>query len=68
MLRVIRNGLLVKAIVDDAIDRCSVLSFNIRDAIEDSRLRGEQTNDAKEKKFPLFTKIFPAEETKGPEW
>lgn len=35
-LRVIRNGLDVKRIVDDAIDRTST-SFNLRDAIEDAR-------------------------------
>lgn len=35
-LRVIRNGLDVKRIVDEAIDRTSS-SFNLRDAIEDAR-------------------------------
>ncbi|BEI83204.1 hypothetical protein CcaverHIS002_0310720 [Cutaneotrichosporon cavernicola] len=41
VLRVIRNGLEVKRIVDDAIDRTSA-TFNLRDAIEDYRDLAEE--------------------------
>ncbi|CAK9780633.1 hypothetical protein CC85DRAFT_329266 [Cutaneotrichosporon oleaginosum] len=41
VLRVVRNGLEVKRIVDDAIDRTSA-TFNLRDAIEDCRNQAEE--------------------------
>jgi hypothetical protein len=50
MLRIIKNGLLVKAVVDAAIIQCAPLSFNLLDSIEDSRIRAEQSSDLKEKK------------------
>ncbi|KZT41862.1 hypothetical protein SISSUDRAFT_1069720 [Sistotremastrum suecicum HHB10207 ss-3] len=53
LLRVIRNGLVVKAIVDEAVDRCGELSFNLLDSIEDSRLRAEHETDKSEKKYQI---------------
>lgn len=47
-LRVIRNGLEVKRVVDEAIDRTSA-TFNLRDAIEDFRDRAEQAHTPEEK-------------------
>ncbi|KAJ3508107.1 hypothetical protein NLJ89_g5936 [Agrocybe chaxingu] len=44
LLRVIRKGPAVKNAVDDAIDRCSA-AYNLRDAIEDSRVRAEEASD-----------------------
>ncbi|KAI0264344.1 inositol hexakisphosphate-domain-containing protein [Gloeopeniophorella convolvens] len=44
LLRVIRKGPAVKAAVDDAIDQCSEV-FNLRDSIEEARIRAEQAGD-----------------------
>lgn len=44
VLRVIRNGLEVKRIVDDAIDRTSA-TFNLRDSIEDYRDQAEEAKN-----------------------
>src|SRR6266404_7055437 len=49
MLRVIRKGPIVKAAVDDAIDQCSEV-FNLRDSIEEARIRAEQATDEREKR------------------
>ena len=51
LLRVIRNGLMVKDAVDAAIDQCSDV-YNLRDSIEDSRMRAEQaSNDQARKSY-----------------
>jgi hypothetical protein len=50
VLRIVRNGLNVKATVDAAIDKCASLSFNLIDSIEDSRLKAENASDEKERK------------------
>ena len=50
LLRVIRKGPVVKAAVDDAIDQCAEV-FNLRDSIEEARIRAEQTTDEREKKL-----------------
>ncbi|KAF8969228.1 inositol hexakisphosphate-domain-containing protein [Flammula alnicola] len=47
LLRVIRKGPDVKSAVDDAVDRCSAV-YNLRDAIEDSRVRAEEATDEKQ--------------------
>ena len=47
LLRVIRKGPAVKRAVDDAIDRCSAV-LNLRDAIEDSRVRAEEATDERQ--------------------
>lgn len=44
LLRVIRRGRAVKNAVDAAIDQCGEVE-NLRDSIEDARLRAEQAND-----------------------
>lgn len=44
LLRVIPQGLEVKRIVDECIDQCASVT-NLRDAIEDSRLAAEDTED-----------------------
>ncbi|KAJ3280819.1 hypothetical protein HK104_000390 [Borealophlyctis nickersoniae] len=44
LLRIIRNGLECKRLVDDAIDNCGAL-LNIRDAIETMRLQAENETD-----------------------
>ncbi|KAN0134590.1 Inositol hexakisphosphate domain containing protein [Lactarius tabidus] len=49
LLRVIRKGPVVKAAVDDAIDQCAEV-FNLRDSIEEARIRAEQAKDEREKK------------------
>ncbi|GJE96251.1 inositol hexakisphosphate-domain-containing protein [Phanerochaete sordida] len=49
LLRVIRKGPNVKNAVDDAIDQCSEV-FNLRDSIEESRNRAEQTSDERQKR------------------
>ncbi|OCF37043.1 hypothetical protein I316_00947 [Kwoniella heveanensis BCC8398] len=43
-LRVIRNGLDVKQAVDEAID-ATAAQFNIREAIEDARIRAQEASD-----------------------
>ncbi|KAJ2964084.1 hypothetical protein NQZ79_g1039 [Umbelopsis isabellina] len=45
LLRVIKNGLEVKSIVDDAIDRCGKF-LNLRDVIEDMHMQAENEKDA----------------------
>jgi hypothetical protein len=49
LLRVIRKGHTVKNAVDDAIDQCAEV-YNLRDSIEDSRIRAEQTSDERLKR------------------
>lgn len=49
LLRVIRMGHSVKNAVDDAIDQCAEV-FNLRDSIEQSRMRAEQVQDERSKK------------------
>ncbi|EJD48990.1 hypothetical protein AURDEDRAFT_161927 [Auricularia subglabra TFB-10046 SS5] len=49
LLRVIRNGLMVKSSVDNAIDACSQL-YNLREGIEDARVRAEASSDEKERR------------------
>ncbi|KAK7690552.1 hypothetical protein QCA50_005650 [Cerrena zonata] len=50
LLRVFRKGPTVKNIVDDAIDQCAEV-INVRDAIEEARIRAEQASDEKQKKL-----------------
>ncbi|KAG7451357.1 uncharacterized protein BT62DRAFT_942232 [Guyanagaster necrorhizus] len=50
LLRVFRKGLDVKNIVDDTIDQCDVF-YNLRDSIEENRIRAEQATDEKQKKL-----------------
>lgn len=49
LLRVIRKGRLVKDTVDDAIDRCDAVE-NLRDSIEDARVRAEESSNNWEQK------------------
>ncbi|KAJ7592850.1 inositol hexakisphosphate-domain-containing protein [Mycena floridula] len=49
LLRVIRRGPAVKSIVDDAVDQCAVL-FNLRESIEQFRIRAEEATDDKQKR------------------
>jgi hypothetical protein len=49
LLRVIRKGPAVKAAVDDAIDQCAEV-LNLRDSIEEARIRAEQVTDEREKR------------------
>ena len=49
LLRVIRNGLECKRIVDNVIDDCSS-SINLRNMIEESRLAAETCTDEGQKK------------------
>lgn len=49
LLRVIRKGSAVKAAVDDAIDQCAEV-FNLRDSIEEARIRAEQVTDERQKR------------------
>ena len=53
VLRVIKNGPVVKKIIDETIDRCAPLSFNLRDSIEDARMRAEQATDNTEEKIQI---------------
>ena len=48
VLRVIRSGLEVKRVVDEAIDETAT-HFNLRDAIEDFRVKAEDATDPAEK-------------------
>jgi len=50
LLRVIRKGPVVKSVVDDAIDLCSAV-VNLRDSIEEARLRAEEASDERGKKL-----------------
>jgi hypothetical protein len=49
LLRVIRKGPAVKVAVDDAIDQCAEV-LNLRDSIEEARIRAEQVRDEREKR------------------
>ncbi|KAI0701909.1 inositol hexakisphosphate-domain-containing protein [Cerioporus squamosus] len=49
LLRVIRKGPMVKQTVDDAIDRCAQV-LNLRDSIEEARMRAEQATDERQRK------------------
>lgn len=49
LLRVIRRGPAVKAAVDDAIDQCAEV-LNLRDSIEEARIRAEQVTEEREKR------------------
>jgi hypothetical protein len=49
LLRVIRKGPAVKAAVDDAIDQCAEV-LNLRDSIEEARIRAEQVTAEREKR------------------
>ncbi|KAI9463218.1 inositol hexakisphosphate-domain-containing protein [Lactarius psammicola] len=49
LLRVIRKGPVVKGAVDDAIDQCAEV-FNLRDSIEEARIRAEHATDEREKR------------------
>lgn len=50
LLRVFRKGPTVKNAVDDAIDQCAEV-INLRDAIEEARIRAEQASDEKQRKI-----------------
>ncbi|KAF9561985.1 hypothetical protein CPC08DRAFT_707027 [Agrocybe pediades] len=50
LLRVIRKGPAVKNAVDDAIDRCSAV-YNLRDAIDESRVRAEDASDDRQRRM-----------------
>ncbi|KAF8802506.1 hypothetical protein BYT27DRAFT_7196707, partial [Phlegmacium glaucopus] len=50
LLRVIRKGPAVKSAVDDAIDQCSAV-YNLRNAIEEARLKAEQATDEKQRRL-----------------
>ncbi|KAH7106320.1 inositol hexakisphosphate-domain-containing protein [Auriculariales sp. MPI-PUGE-AT-0066] len=56
LLRVIRRGLSVKLAVDNAIDACSAM-YNLREAIEDSRVRAEEASDEKDRKAQHYRGI-----------
>ena len=49
LLRVIRKGSAVKEAVDDAIDQCAEV-FNLRDSIEEARIRAEQVTDERQRR------------------
>ena len=49
LLRVIRKGPAVKTAVDNAIDQCAEV-LNLRDSIEEARIRAEQVTDEREKR------------------
>ncbi|KAI0255159.1 inositol hexakisphosphate-domain-containing protein [Lactifluus subvellereus] len=49
LLRVIRKGPAVKAAVDDAIDQSAEV-FNLRDSIEEARIRADQATDERMKR------------------
>ncbi|KAF8492621.1 inositol hexakisphosphate-domain-containing protein [Russula emetica] len=49
LLRVIRKGPAIKTAVDDAIDQCAEV-LNLRDSIEEARIRAEQVADEREKR------------------
>ena len=50
MLRIVRKGPAIKNAVDEAIDQCGEV-FNIRDAIEEARIKSEQATDDRTKKM-----------------
>lgn len=49
LLRVVRKSSAVKEAVDDAIDQCAEV-FNLRDSIEEARIRAEQVADERQKR------------------
>jgi hypothetical protein len=49
LLRVIKHGLQVKGIVDEAIEACAQV-FNLHKAIEEARIAAEETTDEREKR------------------
>ncbi|KAI0067260.1 hypothetical protein BV25DRAFT_1819577 [Artomyces pyxidatus] len=49
LLRVVRKGPAVKNAVDEAIDQCAEV-FNLRDSIEEARIRAEQAPDERTKR------------------
>ncbi|KAL0085283.1 inositol hexakisphosphate-domain-containing protein [Phycomyces blakesleeanus] len=49
LLRVIKNGLEIKSIVDDAIDKCGAY-LNLRDVIESTHIQAESEPDLKKRK------------------
>ncbi|KAI0052293.1 hypothetical protein FA95DRAFT_1553613 [Auriscalpium vulgare] len=49
LLRIVRKGPAVKNAVDDAIDQCAEV-FNLRDTIEEGRIRAEQATDERTKR------------------
>jgi hypothetical protein len=49
LLRVIRKSSAVKEAVDDAIDQCAEV-FNLRDSIEEARIRAEHATDERQKR------------------
>ncbi|PPQ64598.1 hypothetical protein CVT26_001996 [Gymnopilus dilepis] len=57
LLRVIRKGPAVKSAVDDAIDRSSAV-YNLRDSIEESRIRAEEAADEKQKRLHTSKGIY----------
>ena len=40
----------MKSAVDDAIDQCSTV-YNLRNSIEEARLKAEEATDEKQKRF-----------------
>ncbi|KAG8942418.1 hypothetical protein FRC03_003227 [Tulasnella sp. 419] len=52
LLRVIRRGLHVKEVVDDAIDQCGEL-LNLRDSIEMYRISAEDATDEKQRRLNI---------------
>jgi hypothetical protein len=49
----------VKNTVDEAIDQCAAV-FNLRDAIEDARVRAEETTDEREKRMSTSRGPIPS--------
>ncbi|KAK2460946.1 hypothetical protein APHAL10511_007416 [Amanita phalloides] len=49
LLRVVKKGSRAKRIVDDAIDLCAAV-FNLRDSIEEARVRAEEATDYSQQK------------------
>ncbi|KAF9223711.1 hypothetical protein BS17DRAFT_802243 [Gyrodon lividus] len=48
-LRIVRRGSEVKNAVDEGIDRCAIV-INLRDSIEEERVKAEQASDEKQKR------------------
>ena len=48
-LRIVRQGPAVKNAVDEAIDRCAIV-LNLRDSIEEERVKAEQATDENRKR------------------
>ncbi|KIJ66912.1 hypothetical protein HYDPIDRAFT_180575 [Hydnomerulius pinastri MD-312] len=49
-LRIVRKGPAVKNAVDEAIDRCAIV-FDLRDSIEEERMKAEQATDEKQRRI-----------------